>query len=72
MKKMHGGILCLLGVLFILFSIFLCVLDELCGGQGERSVFFWSFEALIVLAGIFQIVVGYIRCYKAANKSPKQ
>jgi hypothetical protein len=72
MKKIHGGILCLIGVLFILFSIFWLVVDDLNGGRGERSALFWSFEAMIVLAGIFQIVVGSIRCYKAANRSPKE
>ncbi|MFZ1073482.1 MAG: hypothetical protein WAO21_08620 [Verrucomicrobiia bacterium] len=56
------------GVLFILFGIFWPLVDDLNGGQGERMVSFWCFEAAIALAGIFLLVVGYIRCYKAANK----
>ncbi len=72
MKKIHGGFLCLFGVLLVLFSGFWLVVDDLNGGQGERSVFFWSIEAAIVLAGILFIVIGYIRCNKAANKRPKQ
>jgi len=68
MKKIHGGFLCVFGVLFILFSIFCLVVDDLNGGPNERSVFFWCFEALFALPGVFLIVVGYVRCYKAANK----
>jgi uncharacterized BrkB/YihY/UPF0761 family membrane protein len=78
MKKIHGGILCLFGVVAILFGLFLPVLDDLCGLTADREmqntapVFFWTCVAIPVLLGVFLLIIGYIRCYKAANKNPEQ
>jgi len=78
MNKIHGGILCLFGIIAILFGLSLPVLDDLCGPTADKElqntapVFFWAFVAIPVLFGVFLIIIGYIRCYKAANKSPVQ
>jgi hypothetical protein len=77
MKKIHGGILCLFEVMSILFGLSLPVLDDLCGPTASREaqnttpVFFWTCVAIPVLFGVFMLILGYIRCYRAANKSPK-
>ena len=68
--KMPGGCLCLLGAVLILFSLFCLVFDDMNGGPNEGSVFFWGFEALFVIPGLFAMVVGLIRWFKTAN--PKQ
>jgi len=76
--KLHGGILCVFGVMSILFGLSLPVLDDLCGPtasqekQNTAPVFFWTCVAIPVLLGMFILILGYIRCYKAANKSPQQ
>ena len=76
MKKIHGGILCLFGIIAILFGLSLPVLDDLCGPtaaqelQNTVPVRFWTCVAVPVLFGVFLIIRGYIRFYKAANKSP--
>jgi len=75
MKKVHGGILCLCGVICILLGLSLPVLDDLCGPtasqelQNRAPVRFWTCVAIPVLFGLFLFTIGYIR-YKAANNSP--
>jgi hypothetical protein len=78
MKQMHGGILCLFGVIAILLGLSLPVIDDLCGptasqeSQNTSPVLFWTCVALPVLFGVLLIIRGFTRCYKAASKSPTQ
>jgi len=78
MNKMHGGILCAFGSIAILFGLSLPVLDDLCGPtaaeelQSTVPVRFWICVAVPVLFGLFLFIRGYVRWYKAANKSPIQ
>jgi hypothetical protein len=78
MNKMHGGVLCAFGIIAILFGLSLPVLDDLCGPtaaeelQNTVPVRFWICVAVPVLFGVFSFNRGYIRCCKAANKSPIQ
>jgi hypothetical protein len=73
MNEMHGGILCLFGVMSILFGLSLPVIDDLCGPTASQAPgLFWTCVTLPVLFGAFLVIRGYIRFYKAANKSPTQ
>lgn len=78
MKKLLGGILCLFGVLCILFGLSLPILDDLCGPTTDREaqnatpVLFWTCVMIPTLLGVYLIIVGYTRFCKAANKSTKQ
>lgn len=78
MKKVHGGLLCLCGAISILLGLSLPVLDDLCGPtasqelQNTAPVRFWTCVAIPVLFGLFLLTLGYIRCYKAANRSPME
>jgi len=78
MKKIHGGVLCLLGIIAILLGLSLPVLDDLCGPTAEKELQntaparFWTCVTIPVLLGVFLLILGYIRFYKTANKSPIQ
>ena len=77
MKNKDCGILCVFGVLSVLFGLFIPVLDDLCGPTVDRElqnvapVFFWACVTIPTLFGVF-LIIASIRCYKATNVSPKR
>jgi hypothetical protein len=64
-------VLCFFGVLFVLFGLFIPVLDDLCGPTADKELqntapaIFWTCVAIPVLLGIFLMSYGLYQVRKA-------
>jgi hypothetical protein len=57
----------LCGVASILFAAFMLVVDDICGGQNERSLYFWIFEGFLALLGLLLIIFGLTLLVRAGS-----